>query len=674
MNNARWIWYPGDFEQHLMLKVSSLRYERDVIQPIFWRADDCFHIVSFEREYEFEKDCCLHIKADGEVAVTVDVPGTFVYDNKGIVRLVAGKHYLKIQVCNLKDIPSLYVESDDVDGFCTDGAWTVTANDHIFVNAACCEAFGSKSPNKFKLAVKPVDFAAKEVFEDGTLYDFGAEMMGSLSFKGLTAQAGATLCIAYGESRDEALDFAHCELTEEIPFKSGAKNKTYTTKIPKAFRYIYVFHDNNRISYGEFGAKSHYLPLINRASFHTSDTLLNNIYDTAVYTLSLNAREFLFDGIKRDRWVWGGDIFQSSLFCYYSFFDLDLVKRSILAVRGKDPMATHINHIMDYTFFWICGFKDYLDYTGDSAFVESTFDKIISTMEFCIGRTNQNGLMEGLKHDWVFVDWVHHKLDNSGEVCVENMLYYKALSVMSELSRTYRPKLAERYAQLAGAVLAQINGKFWDEQRGMYHYSLKDGVPGETETRHPGIFAVYLDICTGAQRDKVIKNMLLSDKLPAITNPYMRFFELTALCKAGMHSYALEQIRSYWGGMLDAGATSFWEYFDQSEQGAEHYVMYGRKFGRSLCHAWGSTPLYILGRFFAGVTPDAEDAEKFICSPNPCDVASFTAEIPLKKGSVVVSLKHKKLTVQAKNSEGAVVINGKHVAVAKNGTVTLDFA
>jgi len=26
--------------------------------------------------------------------------------------------------------------------------------------------------------------------------------------------------------------------------------------------------------------------------------------------------------------------------------------------------------------------------------------------------------------------------------------------------------------------------------------------------------------------------------------------------------------------------------------------MYGRKYGKSLCHAWGAAPLYLLGRYY----------------------------------------------------------------------------
>ena len=85
--------------------------------------------------------------------------------------------------------------------------------------------------------------------------------------------------------------------------------------------------------------------------------------------------------------------------------------------------------------------------------------------------------------------------------------------------------------------------------------------------------------------------MLENDEVTQITTPYFEFFELCALCKMGKLKHMQKKVESYWGGMVKLGATSIWESFDPSEKGAEHYAMYGMKYGRSLCHAWGGGPI-----------------------------------------------------------------------------------
>lgn len=55
--------------------------------------------------------------------------------------------------------------------------------------------------------------------------------------------------------------------------------------------------------------------------------------------------------------------------------------------------------------------------------------------------------------------------------------------------------------------------------------------------------------------------------------------------------------------MLDLGATTVWEEYNPNLSGAQHYEMYGNKYGKSLCHAWGVSPIYLLGKYYLGVTP-----------------------------------------------------------------------
>jgi len=66
----------------------------------------------------------------------------------------------------------------------------------------------------------------------------------------------------------------------------------------------------------------------------------------------------------------------------------------------------------------------------------------------------------------------------------------------------------------------------------------------------------------------VRRNVLTSATAPPITTPYMRFYELAALAESGQQCYVTNQIKDYWGGMLRAGATCFWEQYDPKVEGA----------------------------------------------------------------------------------------------------------
>ena len=84
-------------------------------------------------------------------------------------------------------------------------------------------------------------------------------------------------------------------------------------------------------------------------------------------------------------------------------------------------------------------------------------------------------------------------------------------------------------------------------------------------TRHANIFAILFDIADKQKQEKSTqKSYSKMMKFPAITTPYFNFFELDVLCRMGKSYGSSGQIRSYWGGMLDLGAVTFWEEYDPS--------------------------------------------------------------------------------------------------------------
>lgn len=75
-------------------------------------------------------------------------------------------------------------------------------------------------------------------------------------------------------------------------------------------------------------------------------------------------------------------------------------------------------------------------------------------------------------------------------------------------------------------------------------------------------------------------------------------------------------VLNYWGGMLREGATSFWEKYVPTERGVQHLAMCGRPYGKSLCHAWGASPIYLIGRYFLGVKPLKPGYAEYEVRPN----------------------------------------------------------
>lgn len=165
--------------------------------------------------------------------------------------------------------------------------------------------------------------------------------------------------------------------------------------------------------------------------------------------------------------------------------------------------------------------------------------------------------------------------------------------------------------------------------------------------------------------------MLDNDAVPPITTPYFKFFELWAQCKLGRTAEALRQVRDYWGGMIALGATTIWEAFDPTENFPQHYGMYGNKYGKSLCHAWGAGPIYLLGSYVMGLKPTAPGYKTFTVAPNTAGVSDFEGSLPLPDGHVDIAFNDGHIKVCASRDGGRLIWQGQDVDLPAGQTVEL---
>lgn len=173
------------------------------------------------------------------------------------------------------------------------------------------------------------------------------------------------------------------------------------------------------------------------------------------------------------------------------------------------------------------------------------------------------------------------------------------------------------------------------------------------------MFAIFFNWLNDAQKQGVKQNVLLNNNIPKITTPYMRFYELEALCAMGEQTYVLKEMKDYWGGMLNLGATSFWEEYNPSKKGTEHLAMYGRPFGKSLCHAWGASPIYLLGKYYLGVKPTSPGYDTYIIEPQLGGLQWMQGDVPTPTGNINVYCSTKEIKVKGVEGTGTLRFKSK---------------
>ena len=686
---AYWIWHPGEYEFMLGLNLHAQRFERGGQQTPIWKMEPMFPDAKFYKKVSVPEKTKFTIYAQGEVNVSIrdehaepyTTWGSFYQDFRNGVVLEPGEYTLFISVCNPNGLPCIYIDSEYVK---TGPDWEVDSTGYPKTSVDCW-LFDSPDnpPSDNFMAEKRMDPVSVERTEYGILYDFGKEMMSRPVMKGIkgnTIESGKTAAkrdalaytpdyqsywskahagnpgsirLIYGESKEEALDFTEADIWD-FP---GIDGDHYEANSPRAFRYIHVIGGDD-LDIEEMYAMYVYLPIENKARFHSSEEKLNRIYDVALYTLHLNSREFFLDGIKRDRWVWSGDATQSYLLNYYTFFDNPLCKRTMRMLAGKEPTTSHLNTIIDYTSYWFVSLYDYYLYTGDLDFIRQTYRRATELMAFCEKRRDERGFMISPPDEWVFVDWA--PINNSSDVSFIQLLYMRSLEVLAKMADLCgHHDDAKKYQADFEQTRDCFWKTFWNEEKGCFvhgwdrdkkcytHYGDDEN---NIVTRYTNMFSIFFGYLTPEQTESV-KKVLLDPEVLEITTPYMKFYELMALCEIGDFDTVTGYIRSYWGGMLDLGATSIWETYDPSQSGIEHYAMYGRKYGKSLCHAWGAGPTLLFGKYYLGVRPTAPGYAEFDICPERGGIESIDGSVPTPTGNVEVTIDASHVTV-VNHSEG----------------------
>lgn len=696
---ATWIWYPGDFEVWLGNKFNNRRTERGAMFPPFWKQDSHWTTVEFSKTVILERKETISIKTEGMFNLMID--GKLQFGMPEHFDIEAGEHKINIKIHNPSTPPALFIEGETIN---TDSTWLATYEDKIWIDEngiahgsgiyvpAAQWMFNSADtpPSKYQLCRKHCEHINSESINNkGILYDFGKETFGYLKFSDI--RGVGNLYIYYGESREEALDKEYCETLDRIQFdESASDNRNFTVNGSKAFRYVYIETDDT-LKYDNVSMDYEYAPFLedNSGMFKCNDELINKIWEIGAYTMDLTTREFFVDGIKRDRWTWSGDAIQSYLMNYYLRFDNECVKRTIRQLRGKDPVTAHINTIMDYTFYWFKSVYDYYLYTGDVDFVREIYPRMQTMMEYVLNRTNHNGMAEGKDDDWIFVDWVDFPMHKRGTLCFEQILFCKSLETMQMCASvlldkpldnppqgSIKPeeyaKDVQRYSELANSLRDKLKPTFWDDKKKAFKHAIEDGIMNEQITKFPNMFAIIYDYLSEEEKKDIMTSVMLNPEIEDITTPYMRFYELEALCQMGMQEQVIKEIRDYWGGMIKQNATSFWEKYNPNDKGRQHLTMYGRPYGKSLCHAWGASPIYLIGKYYLGVQPTKAGYEEYIVKPTLGDLEWMEGDVPTPYGKIHIYMDKKIIRIYSNGGNGKLIVNKKEITIPINNELTFE--
>ena len=451
------------------------------------------------------------------------------------------------------------------------------------------------------------------------IFDLHKESTGLLEFE-LEVLEDTEVLIGFGEHLDDLRVRAFVgrrNFCFRYLAKAG-KNHFFYPYQRIGLRYL-QFHVYGQSGSIRAGLRHQSYPLTKYPS-NMQDKLHQQIYDVASRTLELCMHEHYEDCPWREQALYAMDSRVQILCGYYAFQEyafpracLDLMARSLKEDGFLElcaPSTGEIN-IPSFTAVYVREVWEYVQHSGDKAFLQQVFDVLKTIVDGFAGRIEENHLIPRLPEYWNFYEWTPGMDDNdywtrrdriaAGETVDMEKVYDAPINAFvsdafycfAEICGVYKPEMAAHYRMLHEEMNEAIHKAFWDGKSGAYLTQMGDHKPCHVLTQGLMLFAgavpkehvdkVSLAIVHGGWKEGSL--------IPCSVS--MTIYVYEALLKQGDHykEYVQAEIERIWGKMLAAGATTFWE----TEAGADDFNYAG-----SLCHGWSAVPIYIWGHYFGG--------------------------------------------------------------------------
>ncbi len=474
------------------------------------------------------------------------------------------------------------------------------------------------------------------------LIDFGQELAGRIVLQGTT---NTPILMTTGETREECF---HDEpaLDNRGPWTLTLSASDIATTPYTAFRYaLLVFPSRQAATLTRLDCDHKYYPVTYRGAFACSDPLLTKIWYAGAYTAHLCMQEEIWDAPKRDRGLWCGDLHVTGATINDVFADQFLMERSIAGLRhiaqqgrSESELPTHeINELPGYTAAWFCELADFYRHNGDTAFLKSEHNNILTLLEFQKTDFDAQHLFTNPRKNWNFVDWApDFVLDSPQSHMATDLFDVKGVREAIFLLRSLGDNAgAAKYETWAVALTEAARRSYVDPATLNYGDRLQTN-----------IMAVYSGVATRQQKASIYTGILhvgspaWKARVPPANldcypiSPYYGHYLLQDFGQLGRQQDGIDLIRRYWGNMVQrAGTTTLWEKFDPAVPSSDKTLLDMMPY-LSFCHGWSTGPTPFLSEYILGVRPTSGGMKTVEITPFLGDLNWIEGDVPTPGGII----------------------------------------
>lgn len=477
------------------------------------------------------------------------------------------------------------------------------------------------------------------------LLDFGRVAFGNLLLKPKPG-SHADLTVRFGEAmRDGRIDrtppgsVSYSEVTttldgvEQVVAPQSAKIRaSHPVLTPPAwgavmpFRWVEIEGWPGKLSPGQVQRRAAFDSTWNdhAASFHSSDPMLDRIWQLCHYTIKATTFAGVFVDGNRERTSYEADAYLTQLGYYAgdpsSQMERDTFERLMQYPTWPSEWAPHMVFI---------AYADWMQ-TGDKKWLAEHYDYLkTKTLE---DRARADGLItstpQQMQHSDV-VDWPPGERDGyvfTPVNTVVNAFHLRAMEEMRQLALALgKESDAEDYAQRERTTLASFQRVLFDQTTGLY----RDGVGTDHSSLHANLFPLAFGLVPQDKRAHVAQWLAAQGMRASV---YAAQYLLEGLFENGQAKVAIDEMTApgdrSWRHMVESGATITWEAWDQRYKPNQDWT-----------HAWGAAPANLLPRFVLGVRVSKPGWSEAEIAPHPGGLQFASGTLPTPRGTIRVAWK-----------------------------------
>lgn len=497
---------------------------------------------------------------------------------------------------------------------------------------------------------------SREGRQPSIILDFGRELHGGLSlfFSSVSPAKTPQVRLRFGESVTETcselntVSLVETGSNEHMDLKNNTATNDHAMRdmvltVPyyggievgnTGYRFVRIdlLTPDMQVNFKEVSAIFRYRNIPYVGSFKCDDERLNEIWQTGAYTVHLNMQDYVWDGIKRDRLIWIGDLHPEAMTIAHVFGGDESVYATLDLACKQYPLPDNwFNGMSAYSMWYLIIQHDWYMHNGDWAFLQKHGDYIKGLIDQIDERIAEDGT-ENLGGGR-FLDWP----SSSNEAGVE--AGYRALLIwsMQDAAKLCRILGDESQALKCEDIIRRLNKKV------LPHNDLKQAA------------ALMAIAGTMDVREACQDNLLVGG--PKGFSTFYGYYMLQALAKGGYYEEAMDIISQFWGGMLDLGATTFWEDFNlewtENVGRIDEFVPEGKMdihgdfgaycypgFRHSFCHGWASGPTAWMSEHVLGIKVLEAGCKKIQITPHLGKLQWAEGTFPTPHG--ILKVRHEK--------------------------------